>query len=471
MSETFSSLEEPTSVPEEENGEASIEWCIKNGYKIPKWLLNCNIKCPFVKGKIFQGVHGPINYSVAGNPNGSLVLTFHGYNASHTTFATYQNVLSKNGFLVVAFDLYGHGLSGYPRYKIFGDTFTPKYYVDQADELINHLGYKDRKLSIIGLSMGACLAAAYCERYPKNVERLILISPAGLIPKKPVRVRLLKYIQCCIPCASCCVCRCCFSRYTHVPKRKQEQIVSDDEDDEYHDTVSVDLSAIDVTNTDSSGIENSEKYATLSPTMNRMLWSLFVTRRALSNILGIVNRMPLWTSHDLYTRVGELNKQTLILFGENDTLTPPQSAEILSKLFKNSHTIVFPNSDHLLSFKRPIEVVSTCLAFLGIPSNERIANYTRWLPFDSAGNYIPKSDREINYDFEDDNGQDEQHLGSSGGTMEETDVPNPPLSALSTFRFFNTRMSPFPNVGNLLIGEELTKQKVPLVVVTQLENL
>ncbi|KAK2195463.1 bifunctional Alpha-Beta hydrolase fold/Alpha-beta hydrolase fold-1/Serine aminopeptidase [Babesia duncani] len=254
-------------------------------------------------------------------------------------------------------DLYGHGLSAYPPYKIFGNTFSADFYVDQAEEVLNHLGLQQHPLSLIGISMGACLAAAFCKRHPTLVQRMILISPAGMIPKKPKRLCFLKTCNCCIPCVPFCICKCCIVRQLQLDKadaNKQNSILQ-----------------------------------------NRMLWSLFVTRNAVANILGILHRMPLWTCKGIYKHVGKLGKPTLVIFGAKDTLTPPISTRVFARLFINSHAIVFPKADHLVPFRKPTEVASTCLAFLGIPQDAKVENYIQWLPFTSKGAYIYKDQREI----------------------------------------------------------------------------
>ncbi|BAM40374.1 hydrolase [Theileria orientalis strain Shintoku] len=459
MGDLIESPKNSSSSSYEEETEPSIEWCLENGYKIPKWLLKCNIKCPYVKGNIFEGKHGPINYSVVGDPSANLVLTFHGYNATHTTFSIYQSVLSKNGFRVIAFDLYGHGLSGHPKYRVFGDTFSPKYYVEQADEVINHLGYAGRPLSLIGMSMGACLAAAYCEKHPDLVEKMVLISPAGLIPKKPKRVVFLRYIQCCIPCMPCCVSKCCFSKCISTPK----STLQDESGIEFCETKETD---------NCISVEASDVKTELNPMVNRMLWSLFVTRNAIASLMGIVNRMPLWTSSELYRKVGSLGKSTLIIFGNSDTLTPPECADELSRLFTNSHTIIFPDSDHLVSFKKPLEVVSSCLAFLGIPTQEKILHYTRWLPFDSKGKYILKCDRELgeSEDVEDANVTPvkQEETFKTMVTLDE----KPKTVSKRPFKIFSNALD-LPHddsLTNLAISGEYAKRKVPLVVVKQFED-
>lgn len=355
-------------------------------------------------------------------------------------------------------DLYGHGLSGYPKYKVFGNTFSPKYYVDQADEVINHLGYTGRKLSVIGMSMGACLAASYCETHPDLVEKLILISPAGLIPRKPMRVVFLKYIQCCIPCTPMCVSKCCFAGRVTTPKTKfkDEPVENSEECPETDQCVSVD--------------EVSDVNTELNPMLNRMLWTLFVTRRAISNLLGIVNRMPLWSSRELYRRVGGMGKLTLILFGDSDTLTPPECADELSRLFTNSHTIIFSNSDHLLSFKKPLQVVSTCLSFLGIPNQENVQNYTRWLPFDRKGVYIPKSKRELGHSDYLEFTHSVSQPSLDGLTYHSFSDEHSKSSGKSPFKIFGDYLPPDRTIKQLSLSEEYPQKRVPLVVVKQFEN-
>ncbi|KAK1939848.1 putative alpha/beta hydrolase protein [Babesia divergens] len=333
----------------EEASQPTDEWCLSHGYRIPRWLSKYGVWCPFKRGILFQGRYGTINCRCVGD--GERVLSFHGLNASHSAFDELSGVLEDNKYTVVSFDLYGHGLSAIPRYDIFGSNYSLDFFVDQADEVLEHFGLHERPLSVIGISMGACLAAAFCDRHPERVERMILISPAGIIRRRPFMVKAIRLLHWLIPCIPYCVSRCCFSR--KLPAGRMDNMT------------------------------------------NHMMWRFFVTPKSISGILGIVKRLPMWNSSALYQRVGALCKPTLIMFGAKDTVTPPTSAPTFKSYFTNSHIIIFPDACHLVSYLMPSEIASTSLAFLGTPPDSNVSDYARWLPFSEDGSYIKEKERVI----------------------------------------------------------------------------
>eukprot|EP00371_Babesia_bovis_P001555 XP_001610202.1 alpha/beta hydrolase protein [Babesia bovis T2Bo] len=285
-----------------------------------------------------------------------MVVTFHGLNASHSAFDDYSKVLASNGYTVVSFDLYGHGLSEIPRYDVFGKRYSLDFLVDQAEDVLEYFNLHDRKITVMGISMGGCIAAAFCDRHPERVERLILISPAGLIPKCPIAAKVVKTLHCLIPCVPLCVCRCCF-----VAK---------------------------------------DKINTQDKLTNHMLWRLYVAPKSSTAMLGIIKRVPLWTAQKLYKRVGAMGKPTLIIFGGKDSVTPPSCAAKLQQLFVNSHVVIFPEACHLASYMIPTAIASTSLAFLSVSTDDKASRYAYWLPFGPNGTYIPRDDRHILNDSE-----------------------------------------------------------------------
>lgn len=90
------------------------------------------------------------------------------------------------------------GLSGRPRFptiKVKGDphsasaiqarvTQAESFFLDSFEDFAvkENLG----KFTMIGHSLGGYLSTAYAFKYPKRVERLVLVSPVG-IPKSPYR--------------------------------------------------------------------------------------------------------------------------------------------------------------------------------------------------------------------------------------------------------------------------------------------
>ncbi|KAL8428396.1 hypothetical protein ACSSS7_007256 [Eimeria intestinalis] len=133
-------------------------------------------------------------------------------------------------FVVCVVYLYGHGLSGAPQYSYFRRRYSLDFFVAQARDLLTHLGLQNTVHAVVGFSMGTDLgvlrleggviAARYACRYASLVSSVVLISAAGLLPKKPWGVSLLQRCGCCCSplylCVPCCLCRCCFDKNNFV---------------------------------------------------------------------------------------------------------------------------------------------------------------------------------------------------------------------------------------------------------------
>jgi len=86
------------------------------------------------------------------------------------------SALSENGYDVYFYDQVGGGLSG--RLKNIRNYQLSRHVAD-LDEIRKKVNAE--KMILIGESNGGVLAAHYAAAYPENVERLILISPGGLL--------------------------------------------------------------------------------------------------------------------------------------------------------------------------------------------------------------------------------------------------------------------------------------------------
>lgn len=138
------------------------------------------------------------------------LVLLHGYMNGSLYF--YRNLLGLSNRYsggVYAFDLLGWGLSSRPPFKpkaIAGKKYdddthvAEQIFVESIEEW--RKAQKIEKLTLGGHSMGAYIATAYVEKYPENVDRLILISPAGVPDDKdydmdnltkdaPLRFRIL----------------------------------------------------------------------------------------------------------------------------------------------------------------------------------------------------------------------------------------------------------------------------------------
>jgi pimeloyl-ACP methyl ester carboxylesterase len=61
------------------------------------------------------------------------------------------------------------------------------YYIDAVEQWRVQRGIKN--FTLVGHSFGGYLAALYCEKYGERVNRLVLLSPAGIIRKSDEEIR------------------------------------------------------------------------------------------------------------------------------------------------------------------------------------------------------------------------------------------------------------------------------------------
>eukprot|EP01053_Blabericola_migrator_P006830 Blabericola_migrator_1__6829@NODE_345_length_9575_cov_29_104544_g278_i0_p4_GENE_NODE_345_length_9575_cov_29_104544_g278_i0NODE_345_length_9575_cov_29_104544_g278_i0_p4_ORF_typecomplete_len415_score49_83Abhydrolase_1/PF00561_20/1e31Hydrolase_4/PF12146_8/3_7e31Abhydrolase_6/PF12697_7/2_6e17DUF1057/PF06342_12/1_8e16DLH/PF01738_18/1_6e12Abhydrolase_2/PF02230_16/1e05Abhydrolase_2/PF02230_16/0_097Ndr/PF03096_14/2_9e08Chlorophyllase2/PF12740_7/4_8e08FSH1/PF03959_13/1_1e07DUF1100/PF06500_11/8_3e06Ser_hy len=308
--------------------------------------------CPYQFANVFEGRLGPINYSLDGT-EGPLVITFHGLNGTRMTFKDVANNLSKFQFRVLCFDLYGHGLSACPSFTVFGSNYSTDFFCDQTDDILAHLGFEQERFNLIGFSMGCVIAAAFAKRHAGQIDRMVLVSPAGLIRQKPLPVKLLRSCQCYVPCVPVCVCKCCFC---------QKQFL-----------------------TNFTSEERASGHA--KALWDRMMWTLFVKKGSLPAFLGCVSRVPLWNARDVFAEVGGTGLPVLILWGAQDTIVPLEVSDDVKTCFVNHHLIVFSHSAHVVLADAPAGSVASIVTFLQFPPSCRMEDFQYLLPFSPEGIY------------------------------------------------------------------------------------
>ncbi|NIO11123.1 MAG: alpha/beta fold hydrolase, partial [Deltaproteobacteria bacterium] len=62
-------------------------------------------------------------------------------------------------------------------------------YVNQLDDLLSGLSIKF-PVALVGWSLGGMISVVYAARYPKIIDRLILIAPAGIVVSRPAISRV-----------------------------------------------------------------------------------------------------------------------------------------------------------------------------------------------------------------------------------------------------------------------------------------
>eukprot|EP00923_Selenidium_pygospionis_P060075 GHVN01105766.1.p1 GENE.GHVN01105766.1~~GHVN01105766.1.p1 ORF type:complete len:627 (+),score=112.12 GHVN01105766.1:218-2098(+) len=334
---------------------------VSSDYKVPRWLKRQGVVFQYEYSSTVIAKYGVVNYLLQGSKDDPLVICVHGLNGTRLTFQDVADVLCKYGFRVLTFDLYGHGLSAAPPYRECSNSYNLKFFVQQIEELLERLGLSEERLSVIGFSMGCVIANGFVSAHRDRIDRLCLISPAGLLPNKPCPVKCLAVCPCCINIIPCCITRacCCLHKKQFLKGFRQDEI--------------------------DSGIAEA--------LWQRYTWQLFVKKGVMSALMGCVHRLPLWSSKKLFTEVGNTGISVLIMWGKQDQVIPVECAQRLRDCFPNGHLIVFPDATHLLLADQPAQAIATILTFFEFPPNAKMSEWHWLLPFSDNGRYVPRRDR------------------------------------------------------------------------------
>jgi pimeloyl-ACP methyl ester carboxylesterase len=122
-------------------------------------------------GQFISLADGVTHYQTFGPETGQVVVLVHGFSIPAYLWEQNVTALAQAGFRVITFDLYGRGTSDRT-----ATEYTLDLFVRQIDNLLDGLKIS-RPVDIGGLSMGAYVAAAYANRHPDRVRRVILFAP------------------------------------------------------------------------------------------------------------------------------------------------------------------------------------------------------------------------------------------------------------------------------------------------------
>lgn len=128
-----------------------------------------------------------INYSITGNSNGLPVIFIHGFPFNSLMWAPQIKSISSK-YRAITFDVRGHGQSDY------GDgQYLIEFFVDDLLGLLDHLQIE--KAVLVGLSMGGYIALRTIERNPERVSALVLCDTKSSADSNEAKIRRARQIQ------------------------------------------------------------------------------------------------------------------------------------------------------------------------------------------------------------------------------------------------------------------------------------
>ncbi|MBK17183.1 MAG: 2-hydroxy-6-oxohepta-2,4-dienoate hydrolase [Prochlorococcus sp. SP3034] len=117
---------------------------------------------------------GHLDFPIVQCGEGDPVLFLHGFDSCFLEFRRILPFLKTN-FKIIIPDLFGFGFS--PR--IEGINYTTQNIINNLIDILNKLNI-EKNLKIVGASMGGSVSLHLSEEIPNNIEKMILLSPAGL---------------------------------------------------------------------------------------------------------------------------------------------------------------------------------------------------------------------------------------------------------------------------------------------------
>ncbi|KIY49147.1 alpha/beta-hydrolase [Fistulina hepatica ATCC 64428] len=119
--------------------------------------------------------YGRMRYWLFGPDNGKKIVLIHGLSVPAIIWKDVAPQLSKRGYRVLVYDLYGRGYSDAPQ-----TTYDARLYATQLALLMQHIKWE--RAHVAGISMGGAIAAAFVSHFPDLVsDRVVLIASAGLM--------------------------------------------------------------------------------------------------------------------------------------------------------------------------------------------------------------------------------------------------------------------------------------------------
>jgi 3-oxoadipate enol-lactonase len=254
-------------------------------------------------------------YETYGNTDAKETMMFmNGVMTSTSSWAYYLPVFEKLGYHIVLHDFKGQLNSDKPE-----GPYTFKEHADDAKQLLEALGV--HKVHLIGTSYGGEVALQFAIDNPESVSSLILIDAASEIDETSrLFVEGWKYL------AESQQGEAFF--WGAVPSLYGNAFIS----------------------------KNKEFLAERARRMNEIDPSYFY---------GQVNLYDTYLKDLHLTRcLPAIKCPTLVIFGENDALTPRKFSDILAKQIPTTEYMIFPESGHVTIFEQPETLKTALIGFI-----------------------------------------------------------------------------------------------------------
>lgn len=125
--------------------------------------------------RLSQGV---THYKWSGPTRGPVAVVIHGLASPMIEMDAVIEGLGGMGYRVLAYDLYGRGLSDAPK-----GAQNRAYFLRQLSDLLAYLSLRE-DITLAGYSMGGTIATAFAAEQPHCVKQVVLIAASGVVTRE-----------------------------------------------------------------------------------------------------------------------------------------------------------------------------------------------------------------------------------------------------------------------------------------------
>jgi pimeloyl-ACP methyl ester carboxylesterase len=262
--------------------------------------------------------------------SGPPIVFIHGLSGSWQNWLEQLPVFARE-HRVITFDLPGFGASEMPAQKITISGYG-RFVAALLDEL--EVG----SAAIVGNSMGGFIGMELAIRFPERVERLVLVSAAGLS---------IEYLR--------------NERALAVLGTLESRLAA--------------YSGWLASRSDALARRPGARrliFGIVAHRPDRLPGPLVAEQVRGSGKPGFLPALDALTDYPIRDRLGEIACPTLIVWGSEDKLVPARDADEFARLIPNSRKVVWPETGHVAMLERPAAFNALLEAFLAEGPGERV---------------------------------------------------------------------------------------------------
>ncbi|MET8997846.1 alpha/beta fold hydrolase [Amycolatopsis sp. NPDC004169] len=278
---------------------------------------------PALRGAFVTLSDGVTHYELTGPDDGELAVLVPGITIPLSYWDSLAARLHARGRRTLAYSAYGRGCSDRVRGR-----YDEALFVRQLAELTAALSLSGPH-HVVGTSMGALVAMAYANLFPETVATLTIVGPAGL-GARPLPQRLLRND----------------TVAGFVARRFGRKLL------EGH-------------------LGHNVRDPSLSARLVAMVQDAYRYEGSLYAFFQTLQDFPLHERQDLFRSTGNLGLPVLLVWGDDDRVTPITHLDTVHELLRPRQTHVITECGHMAPYERPDDV-GDLLASFTVPHPERL---------------------------------------------------------------------------------------------------